>query len=128
MAMFRNKADRIIDSAHCRIGSAKMMLAHNYTDEQKQAAHDELFAAQRFLRRACQTKRVWYAADHDDNTVMLWCAREEHGYETQGWATFDQWKAKGATVRKGEKATHIVRRRAVLHAPRTGGERRKLPD
>jgi antirestriction protein ArdC len=42
------------------------------------------------------------------NTVMLWCAREEHGYETQGWATFDQWKAKGATVRKGEKATHIM--------------------
>jgi antirestriction protein ArdC len=42
------------------------------------------------------------------NTVMLWCAREEHGYETQCWGTFDQWKAKGATVRKGEKATHIV--------------------
>ena len=27
------------------------------------------------------------------NTVMLWCAREEHGYETQCWGTFDQWKA-----------------------------------
>jgi hypothetical protein len=66
MAIFRNKADRIIDSAHCRIASAEMMLAHSFTDEQKQAAHDELFAAQRFLRRACETKRAWYAADHDD--------------------------------------------------------------
>src|ERR1700722_19922482 len=42
------------------------------------------------------------------NTVMLWCAREEHGYETQCWGTFDQWKARGASVRKGEKATHVV--------------------
>jgi antirestriction protein ArdC len=48
------------------------------------------------------------AAYRGINTVMLWCAREEHGYESQCWGTFDQWKAKGATVRKGEKATHIV--------------------
>lgn len=42
------------------------------------------------------------------NTVMLWCAREEAGWPTQCFGTFDQWKAKQATVRKGEKATHIV--------------------
>lgn len=42
------------------------------------------------------------------NTVMLWCAREEAGWPTQCFGTFEQWKAKKATVRKGEKATHIV--------------------
>lgn len=42
------------------------------------------------------------------NTVQLWCAREEAGWDTQSFGTFDQWMAKGAQVRKGEKATHIV--------------------
>lgn len=42
------------------------------------------------------------------NVVMLWCAREEQDYETHCWGTYDQWKERGAQVRKGEKATHIV--------------------
>lgn len=42
------------------------------------------------------------------NTVMLWCAREQFDWPTHAYGTFDQWKAKGAAVRKGEKATHIV--------------------
>lgn len=42
------------------------------------------------------------------NVVMLWCAREEHDWPTMAFGTYDQWKAKGAQVRKGEKATHIV--------------------
>lgn len=39
------------------------------------------------------------------NTVMLWSARETKGYETHLWGTFQQWKDRGAMVRKGEKAT-----------------------
>ena len=42
------------------------------------------------------------------NTVMLWCAREQHDWPTMGFATYEQWKSKGAQVRKGETATHIV--------------------
>jgi antirestriction protein ArdC len=30
------------------------------------------------------------------------------GFSSSTWATFNQWKAKGASVRKGEKGTHIV--------------------
>lgn len=30
------------------------------------------------------------------------------GFESATWATFQQWKEKGASVRRGEKATHIV--------------------
>jgi antirestriction protein ArdC len=37
------------------------------------------------------------------NTVMLWCAREEHGYETQCWGTFDQWKARWRIRSQGRK-------------------------
>ena len=66
MAMFRSKADRIIDAAHNRICSAEMMLAHSFTDEDRQSAHDGLFAAKRFLRRACEARRAWQAVDHDD--------------------------------------------------------------
>jgi hypothetical protein len=66
MANFRSKADRIIDSAHNRIAGAEMVVEHSFTPEAKQQALDELFAAQRFLRRAVETKRAWYAVEHDD--------------------------------------------------------------
>ena len=64
--MFRSKADQIIDRAHSRIANAEMLLAHSFKDGDIQAANDELFAAQRFLRRACDAKRAWQATDHDD--------------------------------------------------------------
>lgn len=64
--MFRSKPDQIIDRAHARIADAEMRLAHSFTDADMQAANDELFAAQRLLRRACEAKRAWKAADHDD--------------------------------------------------------------
>jgi hypothetical protein len=66
MAMFRRKADQIIDDAHNRICSAEMMLMHSFTDESKATAHDELSKAQRYLRRACDAKRAWDAIEHDD--------------------------------------------------------------
>ena len=42
------------------------------------------------------------------NTLMLWLAQYSNDYQSNEWATFKQWKDKGASVRKGEKSTHIV--------------------
>ncbi len=42
------------------------------------------------------------------NILILWATREEQGYPTPEWMTFKQAKAKGASVRKGEKGTHVV--------------------
>lgn len=39
------------------------------------------------------------------NVLALWCASMAKGYESSKWATFKQWQAIGAQVRKGEKAT-----------------------
>ncbi|MGH6806843.1 MAG: ArdC-like ssDNA-binding domain-containing protein [Ensifer adhaerens] len=42
------------------------------------------------------------------NVVMLWVAAQEAGYAENQWATFKQWSDKGASVRKGEKATPVI--------------------
>ena len=42
------------------------------------------------------------------NTVCLWAAAEAKGYERGEWGTYQQWKERGAQVRKGEKATCVV--------------------
>lgn len=42
------------------------------------------------------------------NTMLLWGAAEMKGYRAQTWMTFNQAKALGGCVRKGEKATAIV--------------------
>jgi len=42
------------------------------------------------------------------NVLCLWAQATETGYPSNVWATFNQWKELGATVRKGEKATSIV--------------------
>ena len=39
------------------------------------------------------------------NVLTLWMGKEKNGYCTDQWATFKQWQTKGATVKKGEKAT-----------------------
>jgi hypothetical protein len=67
--MFRTKADQIIDRAHSAIASAEMALDHAYTAADKAKAHDDLFAAQRFLRRACDAKKAWQSVDHDEYAV-----------------------------------------------------------
>jgi hypothetical protein len=66
MTMFRAHGLKIIDRAHSAIGDAEMRIAHSYTDAQKAEALDELYRAQRFLRRACDTWKLWQATDHDD--------------------------------------------------------------
>jgi len=42
------------------------------------------------------------------NTVCLWAAAQAKGYERGEWGTYQQWKERGAQVRKGEKATTVV--------------------
>lgn len=39
------------------------------------------------------------------NVLTLWAAAMGKGYESTRWATYKQWAAMGAQVRKGEKAT-----------------------
>jgi antirestriction protein ArdC len=47
------------------------------------------------------------------NVPLLWLTEHEKGYPVSYWASFQQWKALGAVVKKGEKATQIVFYRQV---------------
>lgn len=42
------------------------------------------------------------------NIPSLWVDQQEKKFTSNQWATFKQWKEKGATVRKGEKASPII--------------------
>jgi antirestriction protein ArdC len=42
------------------------------------------------------------------NIPLLWLAQQEKGYPAGFWASFQQWRAAGASVRKGERGTTIV--------------------
>lgn len=42
------------------------------------------------------------------NVLVLWVAAEVHGYRSGYWGTYNHWKALGAQVRKGEKASFVV--------------------
>lgn len=42
------------------------------------------------------------------NTLILWVASVQKGYTSNAWGTFRQWQEKGASVRKGERATAIM--------------------
>lgn len=64
--MFRTKADRIIDEAHNAICDAEILVDHACTDEDKAHALDQLADAQRYLARAVEAKRAWYASAHGD--------------------------------------------------------------
>jgi antirestriction protein ArdC len=47
------------------------------------------------------------------NILALWLSQQERGFPISYWASFQQWKALGAVVKKGEKATQIVFYRQV---------------
>jgi antirestriction protein ArdC len=47
------------------------------------------------------------------NVPLLWLTEHERGYPVSYWASFQQWKALGASVNKGEKATQIIFYRQV---------------
>src|SRR3977135_1146956 len=42
------------------------------------------------------------------NVLILWSARDEHGFPSPQWMTFKQALDKGAYVRKGEKGTPVI--------------------
>lgn len=42
------------------------------------------------------------------NRLVLWATADAHGYASGTWGTFQQWKANGAQVRKGETGTHVI--------------------
>jgi antirestriction protein ArdC len=42
------------------------------------------------------------------NVLILWSARDEHGYPSPQWMTFKQALDKGAYVRKGENGTPVI--------------------
>jgi antirestriction protein ArdC len=41
------------------------------------------------------------------NILMLWMTAEQSGFSSGTWATYQQWKEKGAQVRKGEKSAPV---------------------
>lgn len=41
------------------------------------------------------------------NVVSLWFAAEEQGFCSNIWGTFDQWKEKGKSIKKGETGTPV---------------------
>ena len=47
-------------------------------------------------------------AYHGINILALWVSQQHNDYATPEWATFKQWQAAGAQVRKGEKGTLTV--------------------
>jgi antirestriction protein ArdC len=47
------------------------------------------------------------------NVPLLWLTEHEKGYPVSYWASFQQWRSMGASVKKGEKATGIVFYRQV---------------
>lgn len=42
------------------------------------------------------------------NRVILWATADALGFQSGIWATYQQWKASGAQIRKGEGGTHVV--------------------
>ncbi|MDO3445248.1 ArdC family protein [Agrobacterium sp. V1] len=50
---------------------------------------------------------------HGVNTILLWLAAAEQGYNSAYWLTFKQALGLGASVRKGEKSTLVVYSRAI---------------
>ena len=42
------------------------------------------------------------------NIPILWGASQERGYDVDYFATFNQWRSIGASVKRGEKAIHVV--------------------
>ncbi len=56
------------------------------------------------------------------NILSLWASQQESGYATPEWATFKQWQAAGAQVRKGEKGTLTAFFKATDAASSSPGE------
>lgn len=60
-----------------------------------------------------------------DNVVTLLMAADAGSYPTAEWAGYEQWKAAGRQVRKGETATRI-KRVVVVKDRKTGEDARRV--
>lgn len=59
---------------------------------------------------------------HGINTLALWLKQQSREYSSNEWATFKQWKDKGASVKKGEKSTKVIFYRKVEKKEVADGE------
>ena len=60
------------------------------------------------------------------NVLLLWATAEREGFRSGRWATFQQWRAAGAKVRKGQRGTAIFFWKSHTHGDEdeaTGGTR-----
>lgn len=63
------------------------------------------------------------------NVLVLWATQAAHGYSSGTWATYKQWQAIGAQVRKGERATACIKWKEIedkkrpADAGKEGGKR-----
>jgi len=59
------------------------------------------------------------------NVMLLWCAAEAKGYDSDLWGTFRQWKSLDGHVNKGEHGTRIIYWNVVLktHLDHDTGEK-----
>ena len=66
---------------------------------------------------SCPTNVTTGRAYRGINILLLWAAAEAQGYSSGRWATYRQWTAAGAQVRKGAKATPIIFCKTSTGAP-----------
>ena len=56
----------------------------------------------------CRPLRMTGEAYRGINILLLWSAMEQHGYNRAHWLTFQQARALGGHIRKGERSTTVV--------------------
>nr|WP_245315749.1 zincin-like metallopeptidase domain-containing protein [Bradyrhizobium yuanmingense] len=56
------------------------------------------------------------------NVLGLWVEAQVNGYSSHLWGTFRQWADKGASVRKGQKASYVVFYKEIEIAADEGAE------
>lgn len=61
-------------------------------------------------------------AYHGINILSLWASQQDNAYTTPEWASFKQWQAAGAQVRKGEKGSLTVFFKAIDAAASADGD------
>ena len=70
---------------------------------------------------------VGHYAYHGINILALWASQQHSAYATAEWATFRQWQAAGAQVRKGEKGTLTVFFKASDSSPQSAESNEQEP-
>jgi len=60
------------------------------------------------------------------NIPLLWGAADAKGYSAHEWMSYQQAQTRGATVRKGEKGTHIVFTKQLLKKENDGEKRSSM--